>query len=151
MRFPGVVGCLMVGSLGGGFNYFSCSSLLVGMIYINLLNIFRLTWNHHLGSLTLGEKLGHWGGLRSGKKRHVGVCWGGFKIQKRLCLFHLSLFVVVGGGQFSLGILLFFLKRINQKKVLQMPFSRGYLDPSLPKKSKTFGLSNENTLVGWVI
>jgi len=41
MRFPGVVGCLMVGSLGGGFNDFSFSSLLVGMIYMNLQIFFN--------------------------------------------------------------------------------------------------------------
>ena len=80
------------------------------------------------------------------------VCWGGFKIQKRLCLFHLSFFVVVVRGTVFIWEVLVFLKKMNQKKVLQMPFSRGYLDPSLPKKSKTFGhMSNEKTLVGWVI
>ena len=72
MRFPGLVGCLMVGSLGGGFNYFSCSSLLVGMIYINFTNIFQLAWNHHLGSrcwscVDLGWEIGSLGGVEKWK------------------------------------------------------------------------------------
>ena len=67
----------MVGSLGGGFNNFSCSSLLVGMIYINFTNMFQLAWNHHLGSrcwscVDLGWEIGSLGGVEKWKKK---TCW----------------------------------------------------------------------------